>query len=92
MPDISITCQHKLSHQEAKAAVQQLADKLAERYDVSSAWSGDVLSFTRSGVSGTLEVSATQARLDIELGLGLKFFASAIEEQADKSLKKVFGT
>ena len=91
MADISITQQHKLSHKKAKAAAQKVADKMAEEYDMSSEWDGDVLIFKRSGVSGKLEVYATEARLEIKLGFLFKAFASKIEEQVHKNMEKVFG-
>ena len=85
MADINITQQHKLSHEKAKAAAQKVADQMAEEYDMSSEWDGDVLIFKRSGVSGTLEVYPTEARLKITLGFLLKVFASKIEEQVHKN-------
>jgi putative polyhydroxyalkanoate system protein len=91
MPDISITQKHKLSHKKAKAAAQKVADQLAEEYDVSCEWDGDVLNFKRSGVSGTLEVSEHEAQLNMTLGFMLKVFASTIEEHVHKNMKKVFG-
>ena len=53
-------------------------------------WNGDVLSFKRSGVSGTLALSENQAQLTIALGFMLKGFASKIEEQVSKNMQKVF--
>ncbi|HCE08041.1 MAG TPA: polyhydroxyalkanoic acid system protein [Oxalobacteraceae bacterium] len=90
MADISITQKHKLSHKKAKAAAKKVADKMAEEYDLESAWEGDVLVFKRSGVSGTLEVHATEARLEITLGFLFKAFASKIEVQVHKNMQKIF--
>jgi putative polyhydroxyalkanoate system protein len=89
--DISITQKHKLSHKKAKAAAQKVADQLAEEYGVSADWDGNVLNFKRSGVSGTLELSAHEAQLDMTLGFMLKAFSSTIEEHVHKNMKKVFG-
>lgn len=90
MADISITQKHKLSHKKAKAAAQKIADKMAEEFDMTSAWDGDVLIFKRSGVSGTLSVRPAEAQLDIHLGFLLKAFAGKIEDEVAKNMKKVF--
>ncbi|MFT5590773.1 MAG: putative polyhydroxyalkanoate system protein [Bradyrhizobium sp.] len=90
MADISITQQHQLSRDNAIAAAQTVADKMASDYDVASAWNGDVLSFNRSGVVGTLAIGATDARLDITLGIMLKSFAPMIQEKVTRNMAKVF--
>jgi putative polyhydroxyalkanoate system protein len=91
MADISITQKHKLSHKKAKAAAQKVVDQLAEEYGVSAEWEGDILNFKRSGVTGTLEVLAHEAQIDITLGFMLKAFSATIEEHVHKNMKKVFG-
>ncbi len=90
MADISITQQHQLSRDNAMAAAQTVADKMASDYDVASTWDGDVLSFNRSGVAGTLAIGATDARLDITLGIMLKSFAPMIQEKVTRNMAKVF--
>jgi putative polyhydroxyalkanoate system protein len=91
MADISITQKHKLSHKKAKAAAQKVVDQLAEEYGVTAQWEGDILNFKRSGVAGTLEVSAHEAQIDITLGFMLKVFSSTIEEHVHTNMEKVFG-
>ena len=91
MADITITQKHALPHDKAKAAAQQIADKMAQRYDMQSKWSGDVLIFQRSGVSGTLAVHAAEARLEITLGFLFKAFAGTIEQEVGKNMRKLFG-
>lgn len=91
MADISITQTHHLTHKKAKDAAQKVADQMAEEYGMTSEWDGDVLVFKRHGVSGTLTVSADQARLEIKLGLLLKAFAPTIEAKVTAKMKKVFG-
>jgi putative polyhydroxyalkanoate system protein len=90
MADIRITQAHKLSHKKAKAAAQKVADQMAEEYEMSSEWDGDVLKFKRSGVSGKLVVSEKEAHLEISLGFLFKAFASTIEEKVAAKMKKVF--
>jgi putative polyhydroxyalkanoate system protein len=90
MADISITQAHKLTPKKAKAAAQKVADQMASEYDMVSVWEGDVLSFKRTGVSGTLTLLDSEAQLDITLGFLLKAFKPRIEEQVSKNMKKVF--
>lgn len=90
MADIRITQAHKLSHKKAKAAAQKVADQMAQEYEMSSEWDGDVLKFQRSGVSGRLIVSESDAHVEISLGFLFKAFASTIEEKVAAKMKKVF--
>src|SRR4051812_16271056 len=90
MADISITKKHKLSPKKAKAAAQKIADKIAEQYSISSEWQGDILTFRRIGVSGTLELHPSEAKLEITLGFLFKAFSANIEEQIHKNMEKVF--
>jgi putative polyhydroxyalkanoate system protein len=91
MADISLTEQHNLSSAEARAAAQQVADQMSADYEMQCVWEADVLSFRRSGVSGTLTLSEGSAQLDITLGFMLKGFAKKIEAQVGNNMRKVFG-
>jgi putative polyhydroxyalkanoate system protein len=90
MADISIKQQHKLPHEKAKDAAQRVADQMVEEFDMTAQWEGDVLSFKRSGVSGTLALNDSEAQLDVTLSAMLKAFAPKIEEQLTKNMQKVF--
>ena len=90
MSDITIIQQHTLTMEAARQAAQKVADQMITDYEMVAEWNGDVLSFKRSGVSGTLALSENQAQLTIALGFMLKGFASKIEEQVSKNMQKVF--
>lgn len=90
MADINIVQQHKLTAVKAREAAQQVADKLAQEYDLACAWDGDVLRFERSGVDGTLTLEKEQAQLQIKLGFMLSAFASTIEGKIAEKMRKVF--
>ncbi len=92
MADIRITQTHKLAHKKAKAAAQKVADQMAKEYDIASEWDGDVLLFKRSGVSGSLMLSAKEVTLTIKLGFLLKAFAPTIEDKVTAKMKKVFSS
>lgn len=90
MADINIVQQHKLTAVKAREAAQQVADKLAQEYDLACAWDGDVLRFERSGVDGSLTVEKEQAQLQIKLGFLLSAFAPTIEGKIAEKMRKVF--
>jgi putative polyhydroxyalkanoate system protein len=91
MADISIVQAHSLSPADAKAAAQQVAERLAEEYGMALEWIGDVLRFSRAGVSGALTLSGGEARIDISLGPLFKVFAPTIEQKVGARMKKMFG-
>lgn len=90
MPDIQISQSHRLAHQQAREAAQTVADQMAREYGMSAEWNGDVLVFSRSGVSGMLILSEQLARIEISLGFLLKSFAPAIEEKVAAKMRRIF--
>jgi putative polyhydroxyalkanoate system protein len=88
---ISIKRTHHSSASEAKKVADKVAAKLEKDYQLKSSWAGDVLSFTRSGVQGTLAVTASEFHVDVKLGFLMVAFKSpiqnAIEENIDKLIK-----
>jgi putative polyhydroxyalkanoate system protein len=90
LSDILITQPHQLSLQQARDAAQQVAERMAEEFDMTLQWQGDLLSFERSGVSGSLAVGTAEAKLQITLGLFFQVFAAKIEEKAARHMKKMF--
>lgn len=91
MADIHIVQEHTLGKDAARAAAQQVADKLAGEYGLGCRWDGDVLRFTRSGVEGALTLDDQRAAMRIKLGLFAMPFASAIEAKVAQNMRKVFG-
>jgi putative polyhydroxyalkanoate system protein len=91
MADISITQQHALSLQQSKAAAQQVADRMAAEYEMTTQWNGNVLRFSRSGLDGTLTLEEQQVKVDITLGGFFKNFAAMIEDKIGRNIAKTFG-
>jgi putative polyhydroxyalkanoate system protein len=91
MADIHIVHEHRLDKEAARAAAQNVADKLAAEYGLGCQWAGDVLRFERSGVEGALTVDDQRAVVRIKLGLFASAFAGAIEAKVGESMRKVFG-
>jgi putative polyhydroxyalkanoate system protein len=90
MSEISIVQEHKLSPEQARAAAQQVAQRIAAEYDLACKWDGDVLRFERSGVEGALRLEGQRAALRIRLGLFMGVFAPAIEAKVAEKMRKVF--
>lgn len=92
MADISIRQSHQLTAGKARAAAEKVADEMTSEFEMECVWVGDVLSFKRSGVSGTLALLGQEAQLDITLGFMLKAFAGKIEEKVSENMTKVFAS
>ena len=90
MADINIVQEHNLAPEQARAAAQQVADKLAEQFELECRWDGDVLRFERSGVNGTLTLQAQQAHLQIALGFLFSAFSAQIEGKVVEKMRRVF--
>lgn len=90
MADISIKQEHQLPLSKAKEAAQQVADRMATEFDMATQWEGDVLSFKRSGVAGTLALREKEAQIDITLDFLFKAFAGTLKEKVERSMKKYF--
>jgi putative polyhydroxyalkanoate system protein len=91
MADIEITQPHDMTPEAARAAAQQVADKMAADFGIECRWDGPVLRFERSGVDGTLAVGERDARLEITLGLMMKAFAPMVQDKLARKMRKVFG-
>jgi putative polyhydroxyalkanoate system protein len=91
MADISIVQAHSLSPEQARAAAQKVADKLAGDYQLACRWDGDVLRFERSGVQGALTLQAQRAEMAISLGFPMSAFSAMIEAKVAENMRRVFG-
>jgi putative polyhydroxyalkanoate system protein len=89
MPSINIARPHSLSVAKAKAAVDEVAAKMAQKFQVQTSWSHNDLAFTRPGVKGTIAVSKDTIKVDAELGMMLGFLKGTIEKEINAYLDKV---
>ena len=92
MADIKVVRKHRLTVAQAKKIAQKTADDLASEYDLESEWQGDTLRFSRSGVDGSMAVSASQIRLDVKLGFLLSAFKAKIEQHIEHRLDELLIT
>jgi putative polyhydroxyalkanoate system protein len=92
MSSIDIRHAHSLPHVQARKAVQEVADKLAERFGIDYDWQGDTLNFTRSGVDGKIDLAPQSLRVTASLGFLMSAFKGPIEAEIKRVLDERFGT
>lgn len=85
MPGIDIRHKHSMPLPKARKAVEEVAKKLAERFDIEYDWDGDDLNFSRSGVDGKIALEAKQLRVTAQLG----FLLSALKGPIESEIKRV---
>lgn len=89
MPNINIERQHSLSLKNAKAAVDEVAVKIAEKFQMATEWDGDQLKFSRKGVEGKILVSQEHVKVDAELSFMVGLIKGTIEKEINGYLDKV---
>jgi putative polyhydroxyalkanoate system protein len=90
MSDIKIRRAHSLSPKQARAAAEEMAGKLRAAFDLRIEWNGDVASFTRSGVAGTVTLEPKAVAVEARLGLMLRMLKPSIEKAVNENLDKIF--
>ena len=63
MADISIKRAHHGSHADARKMADKVAVKLEKDYQLKSTWTGDLMTFARSGVNGTLLITEKELKM-----------------------------
>lgn len=90
MASIDIQHAHSLPPARARQAVQEVADKLHERFGVECRWDGDILNFTRSGVDGRIALMPKQLHVTAQLGFMLSAMKGPIEAEIQRVLTDRF--
>jgi len=86
MANIHIKRTHNLGIDNARTAVEKLAQTLKSELQADFKWSGDKLLFKRSGASGTIDVGSDYIDLDIRLGMALSLMKGKIEDTINTKL------
>ena len=90
MADIHIEREHTLGFAKARTIAFQWAEQVEKELDLACTYeegkSHDLLSFSRSGVSGTLAVSKDRFELEAKLGFLVGMFKEKIEGEIVKNL------
>ena len=88
--NIHIEREHTLGFSEARKIAFQWAEQVEKELDLACTYeegkSQDLLSFSRSGVSGTLAVTEDRFELEAKLGFLLGMFKDKIEGEIVKNL------
>ena len=85
MPNIDIHHAHSLPLAKARKAVQEVAEKLAERFGIEYDWDGDTLNFNRTGVDGHIALEPKQLHVTAKLG----FLLSALKGPIEAEIRRV---
>lgn len=91
MSVIDIHHSHGLPDSEARAAVQKVADGLAERFGVDSSWRGDVLDLNHAGVEGSIAVLPGEVHVSARLGFLFAAMRGPVEAGIRRALEKHLG-
>jgi len=90
MADIHIRRDHTLGLPRARKVAWKWAEHVEEKFDmectVLEGETSDTVQFKRSGVSGTMIVTADHFQVDAKLGLLLGAFAGQIQGEVSKQL------
>jgi putative polyhydroxyalkanoate system protein len=93
MPDIHLKREHTLGLDAARKVASDWADQLRDEFGMDcrldSGVSTDILHFSRSGASGTLEFSASVFELDAHLGFLLGAYKDRIEAEVSSKLDQL---
>jgi putative polyhydroxyalkanoate system protein len=91
MSKIDFRRDHALGMKKARVAAQRVADEMEREFGMTSEWDGNVLRFTRTGVSGELVVQKNHVELHAQLGFLLSAFKTRIEDQLHRNFDEYFG-
>ncbi len=90
MASIDILHDHGKTPAQARKAVEDVARKLSERFDMDYSWAGDVLQFSRSGVDGRIALLPQQLHVTADLGFLLSAMKGPIEAEIRRVLSEKF--
>jgi len=90
MPSIEIRRQHKKPMKDARHAVEKVAEKIAERFDIKYNWQGNTLHFERSGVNGYIALSKGEVHVTANLSFFLGALKGPIEREIDRQIEQEF--
>lgn len=90
MPSIDIQHEHSKTPAQARKAIEGVAKKLAERFDIEHAWDGDTLNFNRAGVDGKIKLSPKKLHVTAQLGFMLSMLKGPIEAEIKRVLSEKF--
>ncbi|HEU4773556.1 MAG TPA: polyhydroxyalkanoic acid system family protein [Lysobacter sp.] len=90
MARIDIHHPHTLAPDRARQSVQEVADKLTERFGVDCRWDDNTLHFTRSGIEGCIALLPDQLHVTADLGFLFGAMKGPIEAELRRVLSERF--
>jgi len=90
MSKIDLHHSHRLSPEQAREAVQQLADALQTRFGLDCHWQDEGLHFSRPGVEGSITLSPGQLRVEAQLGWLFSALKTQVETEIGRVLREKF--
>lgn len=93
MATIDVQRTHTLSLDEAKGRAEELAKSMQQKLDLEWHWDGDRIVFeaprgAAKGTKGTVQVTAKDVRVQIDLPLLLRMLKSTIESKVNEKLSQ----
>ena len=88
MVSITRVRQHTLDPVVARARVEQIASKLADRFGARCRWDGDRLCVDHTSVQGALSLTAHQVTLEAELRFPVSLLRTQIETEIDRLMER----
>ena len=76
---------------DARAAIERVAQHIAEKFDVEYGWDGNRMAFSRGGVDGQIAVSSKEVHVTATLGFLLGAIKGPIEREIQRYLDEEFG-
>jgi len=83
---LKIRRQHTLGVEEAKRRVDQVADELGGKLNLTSRWEGDHLRVNGRGVSGRIIVEGDNVEVHVTLGLAMLMLREPIRASIEESI------
>lgn len=90
MSHIDIRHSHSLTPARARKAIEEVAKKLSDRFDMQYQWDGDILNFNRSGVDGHIALEGEELHVTAKLGFLLSALKGPIEHEIKRVLDERF--
>ena len=91
MSHIDIRRAHSRPLKDARAAIERVAQHIADKFDVEYGWTGTRMGFSRSGVDGQIAVSGKEIHVTATLGFLLGAIKGPIEREIQRYLDEEFG-
>ena len=96
MSTIDIRRAHQLSVDDAKAKAEELAKSMEDRLGIRWHWEGQNIKFdapsgVAKGATGTVSITASEVRVEIDLPFLLRAVKGSVEDKVKEKLDKLMG-